>query len=122
MVGVDISSDGPVVLPLDPAFEHAIVGLSGEVAIDRVSVHADQMAYLGTGHSEQTVECEPGSRFLLLGGAPFEEEILMWWNFVARTRTELEMAYRDWSNGHERFGAVESTMPRIEAPRPYWMT
>ena len=46
---------------------------------------------------------------------------MMWWNFVARTRDELEQAYRNWNDRHERFGEVSSTLSRIEAPRPFWM-
>jgi hypothetical protein len=31
---------------------------------------------------------------MLIGGEPFDEPIVMWWNFVARTRDEVEAAYR----------------------------
>ena len=62
-----------------------------------------------------------GSRVLLLGGQPFTEEILMWWNFVARDRAELEQAYAQWTASAERFGPVASTLDRIEAPRPFWL-
>ncbi len=57
---------------------------------------------------------------LLLGGTPFGE-ILMWWNFVARSRDEMEDAYRDWQAHAERFGTVPSDLARIDAPRPEWM-
>ncbi|HVM08586.1 MAG TPA: pirin-like C-terminal cupin domain-containing protein [Acidimicrobiales bacterium] len=52
---------------------------------------------------------------------PFEEELLMWWNFVARSRDEIEEAQRDWNGGHERFGDVESSLSLIPAPRPNWL-
>jgi hypothetical protein len=45
----------------------------------------------------------------------------MWWNFVARTRSEMEGAYADWAATDERFGRVHSTLDRIEAPRPFWL-
>jgi hypothetical protein len=61
------------------------------------------------------------SRVLLLGGTPFPEEIVMWWNFVARDRPELEQAYTQWGASAERFGVVASTLDRIEAPRPFWL-
>ena len=35
-----------------------------------------------------------GRRGVLLGGEPFDEEIVMWWNFVGRTHDEI-VAYRD---------------------------
>ena len=62
-----------------------------------------------------------GSRLLLLGGRPFTEEILMWWNFVARDRAEMEQAYAQWGASAERFGPVASTLDRIAAPRPFWL-
>ena len=45
----------------------------------------------------------------------------MWWNFVARTRAEMEAAYRDWQSESERFGPVASDLHRMDAPRPGWM-
>ena len=50
---------------------------------------------------------EDGARVLLLGGEPFEEEIIMWWNFVGRTTEEITN-YRDaWEAESEQFGTVE---------------
>ena len=55
-------------------------------------------------------------RVLLLGGAPFGESILMWWNFVARTTDEITAARDDWQ-AHRRFGEVERYAgARLEAP------
>jgi hypothetical protein len=62
------------------------------------------------------------SRVLLLGGHPFTEEILMWWNFVARDRSELEQAYAQWGASTGRFGTVVSTLDRIEGPPPFWLS
>jgi hypothetical protein len=57
---------------------------------------------------------------MLLGGEPFEEQILMSWNFVARNRDEMDAAYRSWQSDDGRFGRVNSTLARIPAPDPYW--
>ena len=43
---------------------------------------------------------------MLLGGEPFEEEIVMWWNFVGRSQEEIEEARADWMAG-ARFGEVK---------------
>jgi hypothetical protein len=42
---------------------------------------------------------------LLLGGTPFEEQIVMWWNFVARSNDEIVDARTRWTAG-DRFGDV----------------
>ena len=56
-----------------------------------------------------------GSRVVLLGGEPFGERILMWWNFVARTPEEIAEARNDWEQGN-RFGSVAYVGDRIPAP------
>jgi hypothetical protein len=52
----------------------------------------------------------------VLGGAPFGETILMWWNFVARTTDEIVAARADWESGR-RFGEVAAYRgDRLGAP------
>jgi redox-sensitive bicupin YhaK (pirin superfamily) len=53
---------------------------------------------------------------LLLGGEPFEEQIVMWWNFVGRSRDEVADAGRQWAAGDDRFGRVATDLPRIPLP------
>jgi redox-sensitive bicupin YhaK (pirin superfamily) len=60
------------------------------------------------------------TRLLLLGGEPFDEPLLMWWNFVVRNRDELDSAYRQWQAGNPRFGRLKSPLARIPAPKPFW--
>jgi quercetin 2,3-dioxygenase len=57
---------------------------------------------------------------LLLGGEPFTEPIVMWWNFVARSREEIDAAYTSWQQQDDRFGRLDSPLPRIPAPPPWW--
>jgi hypothetical protein len=77
----------------------------------------DTLYYLGSGRSELVLQS--GServRLLLVGGAPFGETILMWWNFVARTTDEIVAAREDWEAGR-RFGAVQAYQgERLPAP------
>jgi redox-sensitive bicupin YhaK (pirin superfamily) len=120
LMGVDIVGRGTLDLPLDPAFEHAIVVLHGEVRMDDATAAPHQLLYLGGGRDEVRLILADRSRVLLLGGEPFAEEILMWWNFVARDRAEMDQARADWEGGTARFGEVTSTLERIGAPRPIW--
>src|SRR5690606_36217684 len=55
---------------------------------------------------------ESGGRLLLLGGTPFTEEIVMWWNFIGRTHEEVVEARAQWQreigaddDGGDREGA-----------------
>jgi redox-sensitive bicupin YhaK (pirin superfamily) len=103
-------------LPLDPTFEHALLVLNGDAALDAQPLEERVLYYLGTSRSEGTLFSRNGARLLLIGGPPFPEEILMWWNFVARTRGEIAQARADWEEGR-RFGEVTAYKgPRLSAP------
>ena len=43
---------------------------------------------------------------MLLGGPPFGEQIVMWWNFVGRTHDEVVRAREEWQAQITRDGAV----------------
>ena len=121
LMGADLDLDGPVELPLSPTHEHGLVVLSGRLAVDGVTVGPDQLAYLGRGRPHLSIDADGPTRALLLGGEPFGQDILMWWNFVARTRDEVTEAWRAWNADDGRFGSVASTLVRIAAPRPEWI-
>jgi len=117
ILGADIAlhSFADLELPLDPSFEHAALLMTGDAEIDGQSIDAKNLWYLGTNRSSVEFKSSGGGRVLLLGGPPFPEKILMWWNFVARTPEEIAQARSDWQ-GHQRFGEVRYRGPRIAAP------
>jgi hypothetical protein len=45
---------------------------------------------------------------------------MMWWNFVARSREEIDAAYASWRDQDDRFGRVRSALPIIPAAAPFW--
>jgi len=117
MVGADIvaRNDGDVDLRLDPAFEYALYVIEGNVALGARLLDPSTLHYLGTGRHGVTLTARTGSHLTLLGGEPFGERILMWWNFVARAPGEIAEARNDWERGN-RFGSVVSAEERIPAP------
>ena len=121
MIGVDlVVRAGGATLPLDPTFEHALLAVEGSCVVEGATIEPSRLAYLGLGRGELVIDGDPYARVLLLGGAPFGEQILMWWNFVARTRAEIDDAREDWQSRSDRFGEVASSLDRIPAPRPSW--
>jgi len=117
LVGADLLvRPGATSWPLRPDFEHAIVVLDGEVAIGEHVVRPGQLGYLGVGRDTLDMTALESTRVLLLGGLPFPEPIVMWWNFVARTKEELAQARTQWATYDERFGDVDSGLARITAP------
>ncbi len=118
LLGVDISlhANGRLELPLDRSFEHAALLLTGDAEIDGQAIDSMSLWYLGTCRSSVEFKSRNGSRVLLIGGLPFPEKILMWWNFVARTPEEIAEARSDWQS-HRRFGEVAAYHgPRLDAP------
>lgn len=107
-------------LALEPAFEHALVVLVGRVQVGEQLLEPGHLGHLPTGAAELVLDAPEPATVLLLGGRPFEAEPLMWWNFVARDRTEVDEARAQWEAGDERFGPVATSLGRIAAPRPFW--
>jgi hypothetical protein len=118
LVGLDLSATGPagLALPLSASFEHAALVLAGTASVAGEALAPGTLLYFGPGREELALRTEGAARILLIGGTPFGEEILVWWNFVARTREEMAEATRDWNSGR-RFGAVHgSPAPALVAP------
>jgi hypothetical protein len=123
LVGADLDlRTGAGVWPLRPDFEHALIVLTGALGIDGETVRPGALAYLGLGRDEIVLDTAEPTRAVLLGGEPFPDTLVMWWNFVARTRAEVDTAYAAWQIEDDRFGRVDSTLPRIPVGAPFWQT
>jgi quercetin 2,3-dioxygenase len=118
LLGVDLHAThgGELTLPLQSAFEHALLCLEGAAEIDGVRLAPGALLYLGLQREQLLLRAEAGTRLLLVGGAPFGEEVLLWWNFVARNAEEVQRATDQWNRG-EGFGEVPGTaLARLVAP------
>ncbi len=120
LVAVDLvaKKNSTFELPLDLNFEHGITLLEGEATVDGESLEAGSLLYFAVGHSSVTMSCEVGARVLMIGGEPFEEDLLLWWNFVGRTQAEIEQARGDWDPRSSRFGVIDEAIAgkRLHAP------
>ncbi len=118
LVGAELTlADGAdAVLPLDPSFEYGVLVAQGSASVDGVTIERNAMSYLGGGR--RSLEIRGGSGdggadtvMMLLGGEPFEEEIVMWWNFIGRSHEEIVEQREAWNGDGqdfrpERFGVV----------------
>ena len=64
------------------------------------------LLYLGSGRSDLLLRTDTTARLLLIGGEPFEEHIVMWWNFVGRDHDDIAAAREQWMCADPRFGTV----------------
>jgi redox-sensitive bicupin YhaK (pirin superfamily) len=122
LMGADLSlADGADArLPVHPDFEYAALAMSGAAVVDGVRVEPGSMLYLGCGRRELPLRADDGpASVMLLGGEPFEEKLVMWWNFVARTHEDIAAAREEWMHGSQ-FGVVHgfdgAPIPAPELP------
>jgi redox-sensitive bicupin YhaK (pirin superfamily) len=115
LLGAEVTLDAGAraELPLEEDFEHGVLAVADTPAAAGVRIPVSALLHLEPGRRSLVLE-GPG-RVLLLGGTPFEEDLLMWWNFVARSHDEIVQARQDWEAGR-RFGVVDHPAPRLAAP------
>ena len=123
MLGLELLSvgDARTTLPLRTDFEHAVLVLEGTLAVDGEALEPGTLLVLPTGRDRLPVQATAASRALLIGGEPFPEEILMWWNFIGRGKDEITQYVRDWNAGADYLGQVRGyDGARLTAPLPPW--
>jgi len=94
-------------LAVDPAYEHGLLLDSGSLAVDGEAVKAHELGFLDPGRDEIEIVAAEDALFLLLGGPPFGEQIVMWWNFIGRDHDEIVAAREDWEAQRARFGSID---------------
>ena len=101
IVGAELAADAGTsgVIPLLPAYEHVVFAAAGSAQVAGTALAPGSMLYLGTGREHLPVTAKAGTRLILLGGEPLGEQLLMWWNFVARSPAEIAAAAADWREG-----------------------
>lgn len=123
LLGVELHSvDGShVTLETETGFEYGVLPLTGEVRIDGEVFVANELAAMGVRKGVLAFDLAPGTRALLLGGEPFDEPVVLWWNFVGRDRADVAVAMSDWQQRNDRFGRVANyDGPLLEAPALPW--
>ncbi|MCI2956127.1 pirin family protein [Agromyces atrinae] len=127
---IDLPAGGTVLLEIDPAFEHGVLVDAGPVRVqsdddDAADVAWSELAFIESGRRALRLTAgETPARVILLGGTPFEEEIVMWWNFIGRGHDEVVEYRRQWQadviaqgNLDGRFGSV-ADYPGEALPAP----
>ena len=116
-VDLDLAAGADVEVPLEPDFEYGLLASSGSASVEEAPLGQGAMLYLGSGRRTLRLRTDEPARLLLLGGEPFEERIVMWWNFVGRSGEEIADFARNWNEDGGRFSPVVGyDGDRIEAP------
>lgn len=118
LVGADLEALGDTAaeIPLTSSHEHAVVVTSGRASVAGDDLEPGRLLYLAPGRDALAVSAAAGARLFLLGGRPLGERLVMWWNFVGRTASDIAQAVADWNEGSTRFGEVPGGLPPLPAP------
>jgi redox-sensitive bicupin YhaK (pirin superfamily) len=105
-------------LPVREDFEYGVVAVDGSALVAGALIAPGLLAHLRPGLSRIRLSPAGGrrmARFFVIGGVPFGERLVMWWNFVARSGEEIAQAREDWAAG--RFPPVSGYPgPPLAAP------
>ena len=97
-----------------------MLALDGVPVVDGIELKPGPLLYLDEGRTSVSFAVPSPARVMLLGGEPFGERIVMWWNFVARDHDEIVAARAGWDgveNTGGRFGIVHGyDGPPMPAP------
>jgi quercetin 2,3-dioxygenase len=95
------------VLAVREDFEHGVIAVDGSAVAAEALIAPGLLAHVPAGRQHIRLSAASGrklARFFVIGGEPFSERLLMWWNFVARSGEEISRAREDWTAG--RFDEV----------------
>lgn len=118
---VELPPGGEAWIELDEGYEHGLLVDLGpvQVTVRALEGEADdspddadplaetghtadlawsELGYLPVGHDGVRLRAtaDAPARVLLLGGVPFGEELVMWWNFIGRSHDEVAEYRRRW--------------------------
>jgi quercetin 2,3-dioxygenase len=118
---VDLDPGARLTLDVDRGFEHGVLLDQGAVVVADTALEVADLAFQAAGCDELTVvnAGDGPARVVLLGGPPFPEELVMWWNFVGRSHDDIASYRQLWQDRDERFGAVQGyrgDVSRLPAP------
>ncbi len=121
IVGADMRLEpgSAVDLPLTTEFEHALLVIDGELSVGDEPVKPGALLYLGSDRAELPLSSAGGAHAVLIGGEPLGEDLVMWWNFVARSHDEILEARNAWeSHDLARFPDIAGHAPEQRIPAP----
>ncbi|MGV0810664.1 pirin family protein [Mycolicibacterium boenickei] len=118
---IDLDPGTALTLDVDPAFEHGVLLDQGAITVCGTTLAIADLAYQAPGHAQLELanRGDGPARAILLGGSPFPEELVMWWNFVGRSHEDIATYRELWEANDARFGDVhgyDGRIARLPAP------
>jgi redox-sensitive bicupin YhaK (pirin superfamily) len=107
LVGAQLAvRPGRAELPLEAGFEYGLMLLDGDIEVNGDRLRTGPLLRLGTGNTGLELSTTGGAQLIMIGGAPFDSELIMWWNFIGRSHDDIVAARQEWQQRAARFGTV----------------
>ncbi len=103
-------------VPVDAAYEHGVLLDSGAVTVDGAPLGVAELGYLAPGQETISFVAQEDALLLLLGGPPFGEQIVMWWNFIGRDHDEVSAYRAQWQDLIAEPGREQDPGSRFRLP------
>jgi redox-sensitive bicupin YhaK (pirin superfamily) len=104
-------------IPVDPAYEHGLLLDSGSLTVGDEALKADELGYLEPGRDVIEIAAAEDALLLVLGGPPFGEQIVMWWNFIGRDHDEVAGYRAQWQRLLDEGGVAIEGDDRFSLPQ-----
>ncbi|MGD8150643.1 pirin family protein [Ornithinimicrobium sp. Y1694] len=113
LLGAEIvlDPDASLTIDVDTTHEHGILLDEGALTCRGADLASAELLHIAPGPDALTLTAgSDGARVILLGGPPFGEQIVMWWNFIGRSHEDVVRAREQWQDelGHDADGRYGS--------------
>ena len=95
-------------IELNPEFEYGVLLVGGDVAVSEEKLNQADVIYFPKGETSMKITANSKTKVVLIGGVPFEERLVMWWNFIARTHEEIENMREMWNDEQHRMSGDDN--------------
>jgi redox-sensitive bicupin YhaK (pirin superfamily) len=124
LLGAELTLAGGTTLrvPVDPSYELGVLVDTGTVRVDGKPLGTHELGFVEPGSDELELGADVEVRLLVLGGPPFGEQIVMWWNFIGREHDEVVDYRAQWEallaeGDRERFDLpADDPLEALHAP------
>ena len=118
---LDLDAGAAVTLELQAGFEHGLLVDRGAISVTvfeagaapasaaaEVNAGTGQLVVVPAGPTRVHITASQGARLVVLGGEPFTEPIIMWWNLIGRSHEEIVQWRQQWAD--ELAGTAQQRM------------
>ena len=94
---------------LTPGFEYGLLALTGGFSLEgeEQAFVQDELAYVSPGRSSLHLQLQADTRLLVVGGEPFADKVVIWWNFLGPDLAAIRGYRAQWEAADARFGQVD---------------